>query len=239
MVENLKNYKLQINISSFKFISIKKNTLMNDTIFFRISKFAGFFFVLLILFDNISLAQIINIAQDTSPADSVKLACFVKDKSTGEPIENAIVYLGMNAFDKQKTDKEGKCVFTDNHGIVLVSAFNKGYIRYSENYNFVEKPQKEITIELEKKSEAPVSFSIDGTVEFRITNEGSKSENRYYEIVFPDGKREFIFNEVGMNIGFENFKDKKVTITGFKENGFTGWMHQETPGIYIEDIKEK
>jgi hypothetical protein len=211
---------------------------MNNTIFFRISKFAGFLFTLLILFDNISLAGITNTTLYNSSADSAKLICTVKDKSTGEPIENAIVYLGMNAFAKQKTDKEGKCIFTNDPGIVLVSAFKKGYTRYSENFNFVEKPQKEITIEMEKKSVVPESFSIDGTIELRITNKGTKSENRYYEIVSPEGKREFIFNEIGMNFGFENIKDKKVTITGFRENGFTGWMHQETPGIYIEEIKE-
>lgn len=42
-----------------------------------------------------------------------------------------------------------------------------------------------------------------------------------------------------MNQGFEEFVNKRVSITGFKETGFIGWQHEQVEGIYVEEIKLK
>jgi len=174
-------------------------------------------------------------ANDTT-ANLATLHSVVIDKTTKEPIENAIVYLGTGYW-KCYTDDEGKCTIKDfAWGDYGLGVFLKGYNRFTQSSHF-EKGDNYLTIELEKKSEIPISFSIEGTVIEIITAEGTKSENHYYKIRDDSGNEEYIFNEIGRNEGFEEFVNKEVRITGFREKGFIGWQHEEVEGIYVENIE--
>ena len=94
-----------------------------------------------------------------------------------------------------------------------------------------------MTIELESKPTVPVSFTVTGTVIEIITLKGSMSENHYLKIKPDDGAEEYLFNEVGVNMGFTEFINKTVTITGFNEIGQIGWQGREVEGIYVEEIE--
>lgn len=92
-------------------------------------------------------------------------------------------------------------------------------------------------MELEKKFKTPTSFTVEGIVIKIITAEGTRSENQYYKIKTDDRNEEYLFDEIGMNQGFEEFVDKRVSINGFKEIGFIGWQHEQVEGIYVEAIE--
>lgn len=178
-----------------------------------------------------------NSNQDTTP-NTANIQVNVIDKTTRNPIENAIVYLGgTGASGKCYSTSEGKCSIEGFVcGDYALGVFKKGYNRYIESSHF-EKGDNSVTVELEKKSEIPTSFTVEGTVVKIITAEGTRSENRYYKIKTNDGTEEYLFDEIGMNQGFEEFVNKKVTITGFKETGFIGWQHEQVEGIYVEGIE--
>jgi hypothetical protein len=177
----------------------------------------------------------------TSAENTATLHATVIDKTTGEPIENVIVYLGSTeASGKCYTDKEGKCSIPGvNWGSYGVNVFKKGYNRPDVKRGDIGKEEKSVNVELklEKKSEIPTSFTMEGTVLEIITAKGTRSENHNYKIRDSEGNEEYIFNEIGENQGFEEFVNKRVAITGFKELGFIGWEHVEVEGIYVESIK--
>ncbi len=161
----------------------------------------------------------------------------VIDKTTGDPIENAIVYLGTGGYRKCYSNSEGKCSIEGFvWGDYSLGVFKKGYYRYEESRHF-EKGDNFVTVKLEKKTKIPTSFTVEGTVIKIITAKGTRSENQYYKIKTNDGTEEYLFDEIGMNRGFERFVNKKVRITGFKEIGFIGWQHEQVEGIYVESIE--
>jgi len=177
---------------------------------------------------------------DNTTTNLATLHSVVIDKNTKEPIENAIVYLGTGYWECY-TDDEGKCTIKDfvwgNYGL---GVFKKEYNRFTQSSHF-EKGDNYLTIELEKKSEIPISFSIEGTVIDIITAEGTKSENHYFKIKADSGEEYYIFNEIGLNWwdddNWKEFINKSVRITGFREIGFIGWQHEEVEGIYVEEIE--
>jgi len=172
---------------------------------------------------------------DTTAGHIPRVEFYVIDKTTGDPIENAIVYLG-GGDEKYYTDSEGKCS-KDLYGYdYSVGVFKKGYNRYEGRYHF-ETRDYSVTIELEKKSEIPTSFTIEGRVIEVVTAEGTRSENHFYKIKTDDGNEEYLFDEIGRNIGFEEFVNERVSVTGFKEIGFIGWQHDQAVGIYVESIE--
>lgn len=175
---------------------------------------------------------------DSTTENTANIQVNVIDKTTGDPIENVIVYLGgAGASGKCYSTSEGKCSIKDFvWGDYALGVFKKGYNRYQESSHF-EKGDNSVTVQLEKKSEIPTSFTIEGTVIKIITAEGTMSENQYYKIKTDDGNEEYLFDEIGMNQGFEEFVNKKVSITGFKETGFIGWQHEQVEGIYVESIE--
>ena len=171
-------------------------------------------------------------------SEVVTLNAIVIDDTSQEPIENAIVYLGVDGGSGlEYTDEEGKTSFQDFiYGSYRLNVFKKGYSRYSESYNF-EAGELNLTIELKKKSEMPTSFSLEGTIIEVVTAEGTRSENHYFKIRINGTNEEgYLFNEIGINSGFNSYVNKKVNITGFRETGFIGWQHEEIEGIYIEEI---
>ena len=94
-------------------------------------------------------------------------------------------------------------------GHYALGVFKKRYDRYIESSHF-EKGDNSVTIELEKKSEIPISFTLEGTVIKIITAEGTLSENQYYKIKTDDGNEEYLFDEIGMNQDFEEFVNSFV-----------------------------
>lgn len=177
-------------------------------------------------------------APPTTTADTAILHATVIDKTTGDPIENVIVYLGSRgASGKCYTDNEGECLIKDFvWGSYGLGIFKKGYNRYTKSSHF-DKGDNYITVELEKKSEILTSLTVEGTVIEIIIAEGTMSENHYYIIRDNEGNEEYLFNEIGVNQGFEEFVNKKVSITGFKETGFIGWQREQVEGIYVESIE--
>jgi len=178
-----------------------------------------------------------NEINDITEENIVILHATITDKTTGEYIEDAIVFLGATgASGKCYTNNKGECSIKDiSWGDYAFGVFKEGYNRYTEDNHF-EKGGNYITIELEKKSEIPTTLTIEGTIIEIITAEGTRSENHYYKIKDDAGIEEYLFNEVGVNIGFEEFVNKKVSITGFKETGFIGWQGQQVEGIYVKSI---
>lgn len=94
---------------------------------------------------------------DTPPENTASVQVNVIDKTTGDSIENAVIYLGTGASEKCYSNSEGKCSIEDFvWGDYALGAFKKGYNRYQESRHF-EKGDNSVTIELEKKSEIPIS----------------------------------------------------------------------------------
>jgi len=173
-------------------------------------------------------------------SDLVIINVIVIDETSQEPIENAIVYLGANGGSGMEyTDNEGKTSLQLSVcGSYSLNVFKKGYNRFSKSFIF-EAGELNITIELEKKPENPTSFSIEGTIIEVVTAEGSRSENHYFKLrINGTNEEEYIFNEIGVNSGFNSFVNTTVLITGFREIGFIGWQYESVEGIYIEEIKE-
>jgi len=180
---------------------------------------------------------------NTSEPNLAILQATVIDKTTNEPIQNAIVYFGYHFPETWRchTDAEGKCSITNKHfagGDYGLNAFKRGYNRYAESGHF-EKGNNYLTIELGEKSEVSASLSITGTVIEVVTAKGTQSENHYFKIKDERGNEEYIFNEIGENYDFDEFVDEKVEIKGFRELGFIGWQHEEVKGIYVEEINLK
>jgi len=146
----------------------------------------------------------------------------------------------MNYPINKCTDNEGKCSIEGvPWGSCAVNAFKKGYNRSDTKRVNIGREEKNVSVELklERKSEIPASFTVEGTVIEIITAEGTRSENRYYKIRSNDGNEDYIFNKIGVNLGFEEFVNKRVRITGFREIGFIGWEGEEVEGIYVEEIE--
>lgn len=162
----------------------------------------------------------------------------VIDKETKEPIEKAIVYLGgTGASGKCYTNSNGRCSIEDFvSGDYSLGVFKKGYERYSKFIHF-EQGDNSLNVELEKKAKMPTSFTVKGTVIKIVTAEGTRSENKFYKIKTEDGAEEYLFDEIGVNQGFEEFVNKKVIVTGFRETGIIGWEGTKVEGIYVENIE--
>lgn len=114
--------------------------------------------------------------------------------------------------------------------------YKKEYHRYQEIRHF-EKGENTTVIYLEKKTEIPSSSTMQGTVIKIILDKGTRSENIYYKIKTDAGDEEYIFDDIGMNQGFEEFVNKRVNVRGFIDNGFIGWQGEQVNGIYIESIE--
>ncbi|MFH1750338.1 MAG: hypothetical protein ABH863_01530 [Candidatus Micrarchaeota archaeon] len=198
-------------------------------------------FLVLIIVISVYIKQITPatyIGVDNSTENTARVQVNLIDKTTGDPIENAIVYLGSTgASGKCYSNSEGKCLIGDFiWGDYSLGVFKRGYNRLQVSGHF-ERGTNSVNLELEKKPETPTSFTLEGTVIKTITSEGTRSENQYYKIKTDDGDEEYLFEETGMNEGFEEFVNKRVNIIGFKEMGFIGWQHEQVEGIYVESIK--
>jgi hypothetical protein len=160
----------------------------------------------------------------------------VIDKTTKEPIENAIAYLGRGYW-KCYTNNNGMCSIKKiSYGDYGLGVFKKEYHRFTSSDHFKEGENYRI-IEIERTPEILPSFSLKGTVIEVVINKGTRSENRYYKIKDDFGNEEYLFNDIGENQDFEDFINKKVEIRGFKETGFIGWQGERVKGIYVEEIK--
>ena len=188
------------------------------------------------LFSNVhAVGSVDEEISDTTNSSNVNVE--VIDNETEEPIENAIVYVG-NGFWNFYTNSEGVCSIIDiPWGSYALSVYMKEYERFSMSCYF-EIGVNNLTIRLDKKSEIPLSFSMEGVVLEIITGPGTRSENHYFVIKDSNDGEEYLFNEIGYNRGFDEFVNKTVRITGYKEYGFIGWQHEKVEGIYIESIKE-
>lgn len=172
--------------------------------------------------------------------DGTKSILYVKvfDEKTEKPVKRAIVYLGTGYW-KSYTNKKGECVIKGfPFGDYSLGVFKKGYERFTRNFHF-KKGKNYVTVRIRKKEKEPESVVLEGKIIEIVTGKGTRSENHYFMIVDKEGKREYIFNELGENKGFERFVNKEVEIKGFKETGFIGWEHKGVKGIYVEKIMVK
>jgi hypothetical protein len=205
----------------------------------------GIFLIVLILFLSGCLEQFTSsntppteVETDNTKEKTTSLHAKVIDKTTGEPIENVLLYLGIEgASGDCYTNEKGEGLIEDFvEGDYRFSAFKKGYDRYTTEDHFA-KGYNYRNIELEKKIENHTSFTIEGVIIEDITGKGTKSEDHFCIIRDDSNNTEYIFNELGANHGCEDFIDRRVCLTGFKEAGFIGWQHEEVEGIYVEEIR--
>ena len=174
--------------------------------------------------------------------DLAVLHVTVVDKASGEPVEGAVVYIGYSHSESWRchTDQKGECTIQNDAmvwGDYGVNAFKRGYEHSAESVHL--KPgDNHVTIELRKKPQPPESVTVSGVLIEIVTAEGTRSENRYIQIQEDDGQAEFVFNEIGENVGFDEFINKRVEIQGFRDVGRVGWQAEEVEGIYVERIIE-
>ncbi|MBD3313803.1 hypothetical protein GF345_05155 [Candidatus Woesearchaeota archaeon] len=170
------------------------------------------------------------------PSGKGTLSVKIIDKETGEPVEDAIFYVG-NGFSIKQTDREGKCMVAENNvGSYAVNAYKRGYERYSDHIT-LEEGENRLMIELVKDESSLPQISVEGEVVDIIAAEGTKSENHFIKIRYDDGEEDYLFNKIGYNRIDGEFIGKKVRIQGYKDMGFIGWQHQEQEGIYVEKIE--
>ncbi len=174
--------------------------------------------------------------------DLAVLHATVVDKTSGEPVEGAVVYIGYRYSESWRchTDQKGECTIQNDTmvwGDYGVNAFKRGYEHSAKSVHL--KPgDNHVTIELRKKPQPPESVTVSGVLIEVVTAEGTRSENRYIQIQEDDGQTEFVFNEIGENVGFDEFINKRVEIQGFRDVGRVGWQAEEVEGIYVERIIE-
>ncbi|MFC1521785.1 hypothetical protein ACFL6Y_05205 [Elusimicrobiota bacterium] len=171
---------------------------------------------------------------------SATLHVDVSDNRTGEPIKNALVFLG-DGNGPCSTSAKGKCELRDfPRGSRYMNVFKKGYFRSMNDEEFQDGENFRI-IKLIKRFKEPRSISIEGTIFEVVTAKGTKSENRLYKIKHED-RQYYIFNEIGFQgiggkNGFPGLVGKTVIVNGFFEIGFVGWKRAKVEGIYMEEIR--
>ncbi|MCX6745414.1 MAG: hypothetical protein NTX00_00150 [Candidatus Parcubacteria bacterium] len=179
----------------------------------------------------------VNLNKVQPEASLVVLNSLVLDKSSKKPVVDAFVYIGTGFWQCQ-TDNQGGCTITNKQfapGDYGVGAYKKGYQRTTIMAKFVP-GENSLTLEIEPTL-TPQALTLTGIVKEIVSAPGSKSENRVDVIKTDNGKEYYLFNNIGENTGFENYVGKKVTITGYIDNGFVGWQHNVWSGIYVEEIK--
>ncbi len=154
------------------------------------------------------------------------------------PVSNAVVYLGGSGSGGfVTTNAEGIAQISALPGSHLVGVVKKGFKRFT------------ITVQLEAGSKTNVSLvpldtmpeqvALEGMVVMEITAKGSRSENRFTKLKLPhQDKTVFLFNNMGINSGFDSFINKNVRISGYHYVGLAGWEGKEVAGIWVEEIKD-
>ena len=126
------------------------------------------------------------------------------------------------------------------HGSYGLTVYKKGYERFFQRGEF-SSGSNVLILEIKALSAPPASFTISGIVIEIISSPGSKSENHFFKIKQASGQEDYLFNQLGYNNSGDNWlKDyinKKVTITGYRGQGYIGWQHEPKEGIYVEKIK--
>lgn len=171
--------------------------------------------------------------------NSFNLQTQVIDNNSGVPIKDAIVYLGKG-FYFCLTDETGKCIINSGTpGSYGFTVYKKGYERFFQHEQFV-RGDNTRTAELKPAPQAPVTYTISGTIIENISYPGTLSENHFFKIKQANGQEDYIFNQLGYNNppddSFKKFVDKKVMISGYRDKGFIGWAGEKVEGIYVESI---
>jgi hypothetical protein len=155
-----------------------------------------------------------------------------------QPVSNAVVYLGGSGSGGYvTTNAEGIAQITATPGAHLVGVVKRGFKRFT------------ITVQLEAGSKTNVSLvpldtlpaqvELKGMVVMEITAKGSRSENRFTKLKLPNqDKTVFLFNNMGINRGFDSFLNKNVRISGYQYMGLAGWEANEVSGVWVEEIEE-
>ena len=193
---------------------------------------------LLFLFLGISILISNLVFADTN----YKIFGKVIDKSTGNPLHKAIVYIGVGSLGLPRvyTNKNGNYqINLSSRGQYGISAFKKGYDRTRVKHIDITSEKTEINFEMAKLKAPLQSIRLTGRIIEQITDEGTRSENHFVKIEISPEKSLFIFDEIGNNelARFKKWLGKEVHIEGYKGIGRIGWRWSEVQGIYVEDIK--
>ena len=165
--------------------------------------------------------------------DTARLYARVVDKGGGNPVAGALVFLGMG-HDNCRTDVEGECVIEGfPGGDYSLNAMKRGYVRYFSPIH-LNRGENYAAIALERQSEEPAAVEAQGTVIEVVAAKGTKSENHYIKLKGV-GQEQYLFDEFGLN-AYGEYVGKMVRVKGYAGMGFIGWQHQETEGIFVEEI---
>ncbi len=179
-----------------------------------------------------------------SPGAAINVVVF--DNVTLEPIEDAVLYLGVvysgdGDAGIAHTDSNGHAWFDDlSPGSYCLFVCKKGYQRYFLSCT-AQAGNGTYLVGLTKQPETPIQITVEGTLLEIIKAPGTRSEEHYY-VIRIDGtdQEEYIFNEVGWNYVYRSFSayvNTTVCIKGYMGLGTTGtWYFQDVNGIYIEEI---
>lgn len=160
-------------------------------------------------------------------------------EATGEPITNAIVYLG-DGFWRCSTDSYGICSIKNfPGGSYWAGIYKKNYERVG-NSTELNYGENNFNMVLKKRATGVESVDLKGKVIIVTTAKGTRSENNYLKLKEDSGTEHYIFDEIGDNVipNQNNFINSEVEIKGYIENGFIGWQHDEIDGIYVEMINK-
>lgn len=84
--------------------------------------------------------------------------------------------------------------------------------------------------------ESSNEISLSGIVEIRVLNEGTFSEYSYF-LLKTSGGEEILYNKQNYSIGFDDYVNKKVEVSGYSSVGYIGWNKQKKKGLIVKNIK--
>jgi len=167
------------------------------------------------------------------------LTVVVLDAESNAPVKDAYVYIG-GGFPVCKTDATGICMMKDLwRGDYGIGVYKKEYERFEKGVH-LDRGENNVVVLLKRKEHVPETITVVGTLKTEIVAPGTRSQNIYIIIQYDDGKKDYVFNEVGFNEGrmFKGYIGKRVRIVGYRDTGFIGWQRWPVEGIYVEKIEE-
>jgi len=156
-----------------------------------------------------------------------------------QPLSQATVFL-LPARLICTTDDTGQCSITNIKPISFrISARRQNYEHY-ELYDTADKftePENFRVIQMTKLKNPQPTQTFKGKIVKLTVHKGTESENNYFMIQQANGQQDYLFNNIGKNLGFDDYLDKNVVLTGYRDIGIIGWEQKEVEGIYVQGIK--
>lgn len=85
-------------------------------------------------------------------------------------------------------------------------------------------------------SESKNEISLTGVVSIITLGKGTFSEYSYF-LLKTDEEEVILYNRKNYSVGFDDYINKEVELSGFESLGYIGWNKQKIKGVVVNSIK--